>query len=146
MISKGFWISFQMQRKCQQKPCWPCCQILENQAYFFCPFSILILPRWRPAKVEYTSRLFLSFTLSSELHPCPVPQTLAYSIHTFGWPDSCVGIKLLLCLAVSTSSDKCPWLLWNSINPVQSFPRGECTVYHVCYSWHAEQQGLLTSN
>lgn len=81
-----------------------------------------------------------------ELLPCPVPQTPAYSINSSGCTDSCVGIELLLCLAVSTFSDKCPWPLWNSINPAQSFPQSECTVSHVCYSWHAEQQGLLTSN
>lgn len=99
------------------------------------------LPKW-----NMPQSFFISFTLSSQLLPCPVPPTPTYSINSFGSTDSCTGIELFLCLAVFTSSDKCPWPLWNSINPAQSFPQRECTVSHVCYSWHAEQQGLLTSN
>lgn len=85
------------------------------------------------------------FPLNELLH-CPLPQTPVYSISSFGCTDSCTGIPLHWCSAVSTSSDDCPWPLRNSINPAQSFCQCECIVSHVCYSWHAEQQGLLASN
>lgn len=70
------------------------------------------------------------FTLQSKLFPRPVPQTPADSINSFGCTlDSCTGITQLLRSAAPTSSDKCSWPSWNSINPAQSFPRCECTVF-----------------
>lgn len=74
-------------------------------------------------------------SLPCSTNPCPLNQR--FWLHRFSrWHQA----------ALSTSTDKCPWPSWNSINPAQSFPQCECTVSHVCCSWHAEQQGLLTSN
>lgn len=84
----------------------------------------------------------------------PLPFQVTYFLILFHKPlptQSTVLAAFILALAsnssdVSTSSDKCPWPLWNSISPARPFPQCECIVTRVCYSWHAEQQGLLTSN
>lgn len=63
----------------------------------------------------------------------------ACSINSFGflhWHQAAV--------AVSTSSDKCPWPLWDSINPVWLFSQCECIAYHVCCSWHHRAHSQLS--
>lgn len=97
---------------------------------FFCWFVILILPRWGDAKLKYASPFtFSRFTRSCELLPCPIPVTPAHSINIFGCTYSCTGIELLLCLAVSTYSDECPWPLWNFISPAWPFLLCESAIF-----------------
>lgn len=122
-------------------PCWSCCQILCKP----CWFTISYITKVRICQNMPQGFFFLLFFRVSYFL-VSVPQTLAYASSSFGRTDSCTGIMLLLCFAVSPSSSKCPWPLWNSINPAQSFPQCESTISHVCYSWHAEQQVLLTTN
>lgn len=74
-------------------------------------------------------------SLSSSTNPCLLNQQ--FWLHRFlHWHPTTLVF----------SCDDCPWPLRNSINPAQSLCQCECIVSHVCYSWHAEQQGLLASN